>query len=52
MADKSSGKMKRHDTTYSSEGSGYHAVLRYARILLERYNGGRGGKKLPYRFDA
>ena len=26
--------------------------LRYARILLEKYNGGRGGQKLPYRFDA
>ena len=26
--------------------------LRYARILLERYNGGRGGQKLPYRFDT
>ena len=29
-----------------------NATLRYARVLLERYNGGRGGKKLPYRFDA
>lgn len=25
--------------------------LRYARILLEKYNGSRGGKKLPYRFE-
>lgn len=26
--------------------------LRYARILLEKYNGGRGGPKLPYRFNV
>ncbi len=25
--------------------------LRYARVLLEKYNGARGGKKLPYRFE-
>lgn len=29
-----------------------NAALRYARVLLERYNGGRGGKKLPYRFNV
>ena len=28
-----------------------NTALRYARILLERYNGGRGGQKLSYRFD-
>lgn len=27
-----------------------NTALRYARILLEKYNGSRGGKKLPYRF--
>lgn len=26
--------------------------LRYARILLEKYNGGCGGQKLPYRFNV
>lgn len=25
-------------------------ALRYARVILEKYNGQRGGKKLPYRF--
>lgn len=25
--------------------------LRYARVFLEKYNGSRGGKKLPYRFE-
>lgn len=27
-----------------------NASLRFARVLLEKYNGQRGGKKLPYRF--
>ncbi len=27
-----------------------NAALRFARVLLEKYNGQRGGKKLPYRF--
>lgn len=26
------------------------ASLRFARVILEKYNGKRGGKKLPYRF--
>lgn len=25
-------------------------ALRFARIILEKYNGTRGGEKLPYRF--
>lgn len=29
-----------------------HTALRYARILWEKYNGSRGGKKLPYRFEG
>ena len=28
------------------------AALRFARVILERYNGQRGGRKLPYRFDG
>jgi len=28
-----------------------NTALRYARVLLEKYNGARGGKKLPYRFE-
>ena len=28
------------------------ASLRFARVILERYNGQRGGRKLPYRFDG
>ena len=28
------------------------ASLRYARVILEKYNGQRGGKKLPYRFEG
>lgn len=28
-----------------------NTALRYARILLERYNGARNTSKLPYRFD-
>lgn len=27
-----------------------NAALRFARVILEKYNGQRGGKKLPYRF--
>lgn len=27
-----------------------NTALRYARVILEKYNGQRGGKKLPYRF--
>lgn len=27
-----------------------HIALRFARVILEKYNGQRGGKKLPYRF--
>lgn len=27
-----------------------NAALRFARVLLEKFNGQRGGKKLPYRF--
>lgn len=27
-----------------------NAALRCARVILEKYNGQRGGKKLPYRF--
>lgn len=27
-------------------------ALRYARVILEKYNGQRGGKKLPYRFKG
>ena len=27
-------------------------ALRYARVLLEKYNGQRGGRKLPYRFKG
>lgn len=27
-----------------------NAALRFARVLLEKYNGQRGGRKLPYRF--
>lgn len=27
-----------------------NVALRYARVLLEKYNGQRGGRKLPYRF--
>ena len=29
-----------------------NTALRYARIVLEKYNGSRGGKKLPYRFEC
>lgn len=29
-----------------------NAALRFARVLLEKYNGQRGGKKLPYRFHG
>lgn len=28
------------------------ASLRFARVILKRYNGQRGGRKLPYRFDG
>ena len=27
-------------------------ALRYARVILEKYNGQRGGRKLPYRFKG
>lgn len=27
-------------------------ALRYARVLLEKYNGQRGGRRLPYRFKS
>lgn len=27
-------------------------ALRYARVILEKYNGTRGGRKLPYRFKG
>lgn len=27
-----------------------NAALRFARVILEKYNGQRGGRKLPYRF--
>lgn len=27
-------------------------ALRYARVILEKYNGQRGGRKLPYRFNG
>lgn len=29
-----------------------NAALRFARVLLEKYNSQRGGKKLPYRFHG
>jgi len=29
-----------------------NTALRYARILLERYNGNRNTNKLPYRFEG
>lgn len=29
-----------------------NAALRFARVLLEKYNGQRGGRKLPYRFQG
>ena len=28
------------------------ASLRFARVILEKYNGKRGGRKLPYRFKG
>lgn len=28
------------------------AALRYAKVILEKYNSTRGGKKLPYRFNV
>ncbi len=28
------------------------AALRYAKVILEKYNSARGGKKLPYRFNV
>ncbi len=28
------------------------AALRFARVILEKYNGQRGGRKLPYRFQG
>ena len=27
-------------------------ALRYARVFLEKYNGQRGGRRLPYRFKS
>jgi hypothetical protein len=27
-------------------------ALRFARVILEKYNGQRGGRKLPYRFHG
>lgn len=27
-------------------------ALRFARVILEKYNGQRGGRKLPYRFNG
>ncbi|MCI9190499.1 MAG: hypothetical protein HFH84_12995 [Lachnospiraceae bacterium] len=27
-------------------------ALRYARVILEKYNGQWGGRKLPYRFKG
>ena len=27
-----------------------NTALRFARVILEKYNGQRGGRKLPYRF--
>lgn len=29
-----------------------NAALRFARVILEKYNGQRGGRKLPYRFKG
>lgn len=29
-----------------------NASLKFARVILEKYNGQRGGKKLPYRFQG
>ena len=29
-----------------------NTALRFARVILEKYNGKRGGKKLPYRFNG
>ncbi len=29
-----------------------NVALRFARVILEKYNGQRGGKKLPYRFKG
>lgn len=29
-----------------------NTALRFARVILEKYNGQRGGKKLPYRFKG
>lgn len=29
-----------------------NTALRYARVILEKYNGQRGGRKLPYRFKS
>lgn len=29
-----------------------NTALRFARVILEKYNGQRGGKKLPYHFNG
>ena len=29
-----------------------NTALRFARVILEKYNGKRGGKKLPYRIKG
>lgn len=36
--------------TYETELDDHIFALRFARVILEKYNGQRGGRKLPYRF--
>lgn len=39
---------RRGKTDFSTSNT----ALRYARVLLEKYNGARGGRKLSYRFEC